>query len=174
MHDPLVVRRREAAGQLHRAFDCLADGQDSRLQPLPQRLALEQLGDEIGRALVVPDVVDGEHVGVVEDTRGARFVLEAMAARRVRADGGGKDLDRHGAAETGITRAVNLTHPAGPQTAEDLVRSQPLARAQEHEEPRSNETPAQRLAPRPRQEKPPSTEHEGFAPSFDGGAILRP
>jgi len=46
----------------------------------PQRLAVEQLRDNVGRAVVEADVVDGEDVGMVEASSGACFLLEAAEA----------------------------------------------------------------------------------------------
>ena len=83
MDDPLVVGGGQAPGHLQGVVGRLADGKGSDLQTLPQRLAFEQLRDEVGRALVVPDVVDGEDVRVVEEAGGAGLVLEPVAAGRI-------------------------------------------------------------------------------------------
>ena len=63
----MVLRVREAPAREHRA----------------QRLALEQLLDDVRRALVDPDVVDGRDVGMVQDARGPRFLLEPAQPLRV-------------------------------------------------------------------------------------------
>ena len=66
--------------------DGLARGERPGPQALAQRLALQQLGHDVGRALVRADVVDGEDVGVVERAGGPRFLLEAAEALRVVGD----------------------------------------------------------------------------------------
>ena len=58
----------------------LRTGSARAADPLAQRLAFEQLGDHVGRALVGPDVVDLEDVRVVEQAGGARLLLEAAQA----------------------------------------------------------------------------------------------
>ena len=62
MDDALVVRRGEALRDLPRVVDRLAHRQRARLQPAAQRLPLEQLRDDVGRAVVDADVVDGQDV----------------------------------------------------------------------------------------------------------------
>jgi hypothetical protein len=84
MGDSLVVRGRQTARHLQCVVHRLTDRDRSRLQPLAQRLALQKFGDEVRRALLVPSVVDGEYVGVVEKARRPGLVLEATTARRVR------------------------------------------------------------------------------------------
>ena len=84
VHDPLVVRGREPARELHRDLHGLAQG---RARPSCSRscsvLPLEQLGHEVGRAFVRSHVVDGQHVRVVQGAGGPRFPLEALHALRV-------------------------------------------------------------------------------------------
>ena len=46
-----------------------------------QRLALEQFGDDVGRAILLADGVDGKNVGVVE--RGGGFGLKLEAAQSI-------------------------------------------------------------------------------------------
>ena len=133
--DRLVVRRGEPVRHLQRVVHGLARGDRARPQALAQRLALEQLGDEVGSALVVPHVVDDEDVRVVEEPGGAGLVLEAVAARRVGGDARRQHLDRHRAPEARIAGAVHLAHPPGPQAPEDLVRPDVIARVEGHPVP---------------------------------------
>jgi hypothetical protein len=50
-----------------------------------------------------------------------RFALEAFAAARVAGQVGSQKLDRDDASEAGITRAVNLAHPARAEEVENCV-----------------------------------------------------
>ena len=68
--------RRRGPGELQGVLDGLANGQRTGVQPLAQRLAFQQLRDQIGRALVVAHVVDGQDVRVVEKAGGAGLLLE--------------------------------------------------------------------------------------------------
>ena len=88
--DALVVRGGEPLGDLPRVVDRLARRQRAAVQTAAQRLALEQLGDDVRRAGVPADVVDGQDVRVIELPGGARLLLEALhpAARRSRTSRG--------------------------------------------------------------------------------------
>ena len=78
MHEVLLVRCHQAARNLRRKIHGGADRQRSRrLQALPQRHSFQQFGNNVGRALMPADVVDGQNVRVVELGRGARLLLEA-------------------------------------------------------------------------------------------------
>ena len=71
MHDALLVRRRQAARDLHaRSRSLCAAGAAAPRKWSRRRLAFEQLGDQIGRAVLLADVIDGENVGMVEAPTG--------------------------------------------------------------------------------------------------------
>ena len=89
MDDALVVRGREAVGDLHGVVDGLAHRQRARAEPIAQRLALEQLRDDVRRAVLLADVVDGEDVRMIERGGRLRLLLEAAEAIGVRGEGRG-------------------------------------------------------------------------------------
>ena len=99
----------------------------SRREPLAERLPLEELGDGVGDVSLAADVVDGEDVRVGERGERPRLALEPRDPVGVARDGLGEDLDGDLAAETGVAGAVDLSHPAGAEWAEDLVRTEPRA-----------------------------------------------
>ena len=76
--DALVVRGGEPFGDLTRVVDRFARRQRARVQPAAERFPFEQLRDDVGRAGMRADVVDGQDVRVIELAGGARFLLEAM------------------------------------------------------------------------------------------------
>ena len=84
MDDALVVRRGQAARDLHANSTALRTGSGAAVQPLAQRLALEQLRDDVRRAVVRADVVDREDVRMVQRRGRARFLLEAAQPIGVR------------------------------------------------------------------------------------------
>ena len=77
---------------------------------------------------MIPDVVDGQHVGVIEGAGGARLVLERahslVGVRRMRK----QELDRHVAPEALVARPPHLAHPARSQPSLDRVGGDPIAR----------------------------------------------
>ena len=75
--DALVVRGGEPVGNLTRVVDGFAWRQRAVLQAGAERFALEQFRDDVGRAVMGADVVNGQDVRVVELPGGARLLLEA-------------------------------------------------------------------------------------------------
>ena len=52
VHDPLLVRGLEAAGDLYGVFHSLAHGKSAGVQLIPKSLALEKLGDDVRNPVV--------------------------------------------------------------------------------------------------------------------------
>ena len=77
--DPRPVRRRQAVGDGCADLRRLAPAERTTLEPLAQGLALEQLGDRVGDAILGAEIVDGEDVRMVEP--GDRLGLALEAAR---------------------------------------------------------------------------------------------
>ena len=117
MDDAALVRGGEPARDLHGVLDGLADGKRTRLQPLAQRRAFEQLHHQ--RAVL--EAVDLRDVGMVERRQDFRFALEPGEAVRVAGERLRQDLDRHRASEPRIRRAIDLAHAARAEGARDLV-----------------------------------------------------
>jgi hypothetical protein len=79
--DPLRVGCCESSCDLCRDLDRLAQGQWPLLQPLAERLPLEQFGDQVRHALVRADIMQGENVGVIQRGDRARLLLSGEGAR---------------------------------------------------------------------------------------------
>ena len=131
MHDPLLVHRREPGGQLPRDRQGLSGRQPAPVQARAKRLALEELGDEVRRTLVRADVVDRQHVRVVQGPGRARLALEALPPLG-RGHVAGQHLDRDVAAEAAVASAVHLAHSPGTDGREDLVDAEASADRQAH------------------------------------------
>jgi hypothetical protein len=81
--DRCRVRGGEAQSDVARKLQGLALRERTLRQPLLQRLALEQLYDRIGRALVGSEIVDRENVRMRQSRDRLRLSLEARQRRRV-------------------------------------------------------------------------------------------
>ena len=92
MDDAAVVGGREALGDLQGVVDRLASRQRAAVDLVAQRLAFEQLRDDVGRAVLRADVVDGEDVRMVERARGPRLLVETAQPVSVRGKSGGRTL----------------------------------------------------------------------------------
>jgi hypothetical protein len=103
-------------------LDGLARRKGSRRESLAQGFALQKLHHDVGRALLRADVVDRGHVGVVQAPGGLRLPLEATQA--VGVEEGRQHLDRDLSTQSRISRAVDLSHAARADLAENLVRAE--------------------------------------------------
>ena len=130
MDDPFLVGGREAVRDLDRPVDRLAGRHPRPRDRLAEGLALEQLGDDVRGAVVLPDVVDRRDVRVVEEPRRERLLLETSHPLGILGERGREHLDRHVPAEARIPRPVDLPHAAGPERREDLVGTEASARLQ--------------------------------------------
>jgi hypothetical protein len=112
------MRGCQTASNLHRSLDRLSHGKRAVSQSLAQRLAIQELGDEVGCAIVpLADVVDDEDVGVVEGTGGARLLMKAPEPGRIDRRRGCQDFDGDIATQARIARTVDLAMPPAPSAA---------------------------------------------------------
>jgi hypothetical protein len=96
MDDALRVRRIQGIRNLSRQVQQGRFANRPYLNPLLERLPLQQLHGDEGLAFVLIDVVYGADVGVIECRRGAGFPLEALEGLGV------------------VLRRCPLTRPCGP------------------------------------------------------------
>ncbi len=112
------------------------DGGDRRRRAVPEdpaeRLALEELGHDIGLIVVDADVMDGEEVGVVEGGGGAGLTLEALPPIGAVRDLRRQHLDRHLTVELGVPRPPHLAHPTGPDGGENFITAESVTGFQVH------------------------------------------
>ena len=128
------VRRGQRVGDLDAGGYGIVDRQRPALQAGRQRLAVDQLHDEVPRIDAAdhrrPDVVQRADVRVGQLRDEAGLPLEAIAAARVGGERGSQHLDRDGPVEARVERAVDLAHPASADEGGDLEVSQPAARCE--------------------------------------------
>ncbi len=77
--------------------------------------------DEVGDPFAIADVVDGDDVRMRELRRGLCLAREAEPNRRVVRQLRRQHLDRHGAIESEIARAIHDRHPTPPDLSLELV-----------------------------------------------------
>ena len=130
--DALLVRGGEAARDLERDLDRLAGRQRPVLQPLAERLALQQLHRRVDGALLAAEVVDGEDVRVREGGDRLRLALEAPERVGILGEVPRQDLDRHLALELRVARAEDDAHPALAELRDDLVGSEAAPGGERH------------------------------------------
>ena len=132
MNDALLVGGGQAAGRLQRELGGPAGGQRPGREAAAERLAFQQLRNDVRRALVRADVEDRRDVRVVQQAGGLGFLFEAPQAIGVARKALGKDLERHVAAQPRVPRAIDVTHPPGAEPREDFVGPEPSLRREWH------------------------------------------
>ena len=96
--------RLQAIGHLQRVVERFPDRQLTVDERSPQRLTVEQLGDDV-RPIGGADFVNGEDVRMIQRGDRAGFLLEATEAIGVGGERRGQDLDGDVAAEARVPRA---------------------------------------------------------------------
>ena len=136
MQDAALMRDLQALERLNRDVEALRDREAPPVHDLVQALAFEVFEDEIEGSRRDPhvarvrrrEVVDRDHVRMVQSRDGTRFVHETPAHLRVTLEGGREDLDGDLAAQRGIRREVDLSHPTAAEQAENLVPADALGK----------------------------------------------
>src|SRR5579872_3925035 len=82
---------------------------------------IQELHYDEGFVLVLPDVVNGANVGVIQSRSGLRFALKSGQRLWVAEDLFWQELERNKAMQTGILGLVDHTHPAPAQLLNDAV-----------------------------------------------------
>ena len=117
MHDPDGVRLRHALERLEHVSDRDMGREAMRRLPfedLREVLAVEQLEDHVRVAQLLIDVVDADHVLVLDVRCRAPLVDEALRRLGV-ARVGEHDLDRDGLRELDVLRSEHRAHAALPE-----------------------------------------------------------
>jgi len=126
------VRGVEGGGHLEGDLQGVSQRQRHGAHPLAQRLSPDELrGNEV-QVLEIPDLVDGEDIGVIERRRRLRFPHESTEAIAVSRRFPVQDLQGHLALEARVLGDVDRAHAARAQRRQDLVGSEVNARRERH------------------------------------------
>jgi hypothetical protein len=129
MDDPSRVRGREPSPQLKTDVYGFVHGQPSHCQPSAQRFTLEAFRHQVRCAAVVADIVNSQHIAVIERARGASFLQEAPHPLGIVREIGKQHLDCDVSAEPFVTRAPHFAHPSRSQQLIDSVRAKTITSA---------------------------------------------
>jgi hypothetical protein len=88
---------------------------------LAQRLALNEFGRDERQAVRLADLVNRNHVWVIERRRGARFLFKAAHVVVILEQRGGQQLERYLSSQSLVFGQINLCHAAGSEPRENLV-----------------------------------------------------
>jgi len=133
MHDATRVRGVEAVGDLHCQLEEIVEGDRAPADDAVQRLAVEQLGDDVRLRVVRADVVDRGDVRMFERRGRARLLREPAQALDAVRDPRRQNFDRDVALAPRIARAIHLAHAAAANESDDLVRTEPRTGGQKRQ-----------------------------------------
>ncbi len=133
VHDPAPVRAVEGGGDLRAQAQDVFERQPSLLEPLGERLALDQLQHEVVQLAAVhfrgsPTSWSVQMWGWFRRGDALRLAVESRAELGVHGELRGKELQGHVALETGVTGTIDLAHAARAQGHRDLVGAEPSRR----------------------------------------------
>ena len=121
MHDMARVRGDQSLRDLERIIGCLAGRQWALRQALAQRLAFQQLGNDIRTGAFDTDVVNRNNVGVIQSGGGASLKLESAQVVRILAGSRTDQFDGDIAFKPFVPRAEDFSHRARTYFFEDPV-----------------------------------------------------
>jgi len=99
------------------APDCIG----TVLEPLRERVALDQLHHEEVRAIVLFEAMDRRDVRMVQRGEQLRFSMEARKTLRVVREAFGHNLERDLPIQLRVARSIHLSHPARADLGRHLV-----------------------------------------------------
>ena len=127
MKNALGMRGIQGLGDLRGDVEHQAHVERTARQLTIERLAVEQLHDEIELAFVLIESVDRADIGMVQGRGRARFAFEAFDRLFVVGAAGRQHLERHLAAKLEVLCAVHDAHAPGSQPVDDAIVPKGLA-----------------------------------------------
>src|SRR5579863_413192 len=127
MNNEPVMGGGEAVRNLEPVIGGLANRDGAFGKALAQRLALQQLRDDVRRSAFETDVVNSKNTRMVQRGGGAGFLFEAAQMIGIVAGGRANQLQRDVAAQALVARAKDFAHPPCADSFEDPVVPHELA-----------------------------------------------
>ena len=121
MHETAGMRRRQSTCELDTDVHDVAHRQRPPLQAVPQRLTLDELGDEVRTVIDLAEIVDDDDMRVVQAGRGSGFLMKPSQPIAVNGEIRRQELERHRPIELGVVGKIDLAHAARAQPRDQLI-----------------------------------------------------
>ena len=102
-----------ALRDLRRIIGRLARRQRALIKFGAQAGAFQKFGDDEGRAAILPDIVNGKNIGVVERSYGPSFLLEAPQPIGIARKGFRQHFQRNFTPKPRVAGAIHFAHAPG-------------------------------------------------------------
>ena len=148
VHDAGGVRAGQPGGDVDGQPQQFVERQAAADHASAERRAVDQLHGDEDAAAGFADVVHGDDVRIAQCRDDAGLLQQPPA---VGVAAGVQHLQRHVAAQPRVASAIDLTHAAGAEQGDDLVRAEPGAAGESHAcraDYRAARPPARRVRPR--------------------------
>src|SRR5436305_1547421 len=130
MDEPSLVRLVECIADLNRDFQGFRDRKRPTLDSLVEGFALQEFHHQVADAILFADIVQGANMRMMQARDGAGLALKALLQIISPAHHRRKNLNSDLTIEPSVAGTINLTHAAGANGRQDLVRSQTIALGQ--------------------------------------------
>ena len=122
--DPMCVRRRQSTRDVARYGQDFVDGDGAPPQRFAQRASGHVLADEVQVAVELLEREDRCDAGMRQGSGGHRLPPQTRAEPVVVNELRRQRLDRHRPIEAGVASEIDDAHPASPEEAGDLIRTE--------------------------------------------------
>ncbi len=121
MDDSLLMRCLQRVSNLARQFQRLLAGECILFQPLIQRLPPQEFHHDEGLVAVLPNIVEGADVGVIEGRRSPGLSTKALNGMGIIEVIERKELNSYWAAQSSVSSPIDDTHPALTDLLKDQI-----------------------------------------------------
>ena len=132
MHNAVTVCRLQHLGNFKPVLQRLLERQRTFFQPVGERLALQQLHDQIIGPVLRADVVEMADMRVAQGRNRFGLAFKTRFEIRVGTKMRWQDFDGYISTQSGVARTVHLAHAACTQRRLDLVRPELRAISERH------------------------------------------
>ena len=113
MNNSGVVSGSQSTRHIHREIAGFAQTDGATAKAITQGFALQQLGNDVRRSVVLAHVEDRNNIGMVESGSGLRLQFKATETIRVPRPGVADNLDSHVSFQPSIACAIHFAHSTG-------------------------------------------------------------
>src|SRR5207244_838075 len=123
MHDPLCMRGVQRVCNLDAPLQEFSGIERAAANPMPERMALQELHHDVRLAFVLANIVNGANVRMIQGGGGAGLTAEPFERLRLVGELIGQKLKRYVAAKSCVFTSVDHPHAAASKLVMDPVMS---------------------------------------------------
>ena len=122
MHETAAVHRRQGTCHLDTDVHDVRHRQSAVLQAVPQRLTLDELGDDVRTRIDLAEIVHDDDMRVVQTRRGPGLLMKPSEPISVNGELRRQELERHRPIELRVVGKIDVAHAARAQPRHQPIR----------------------------------------------------